>query len=245
MPRDWTVEQLAGVARLLGRLAASRRGAGARRLDRHRPGRRIVQSYVFGRLGMQVLPVLRDRRRVAAPARRRCLRRRAPRPNARRGRPGRPTTWTSSSAFRSAPRTATPARTTCSRGASPQDLVLIDFGFWGEQPLGFDLGQLLIGDVQLGRRPAADLPALEEACCARLCRGPARRGRRDERGGGPARACTPDVDLHRALRAAVRACSRRHRRRRRFESSAERAAAARFILDLVDASTPVAAPSPA
>ena len=44
------------------------------------------------------------------------------------------------------------------------DLVLIDYGFWGTQALGFDLGQLIIGDVQMGRRPAADLAGLEAAC---------------------------------------------------------------------------------
>jgi Ser/Thr protein kinase RdoA (MazF antagonist) len=33
------------------------------------------------------------------------------------------------------------------------DIVLIDFGFWGTAPVGFDLGQLLLGEVQLGRRP--------------------------------------------------------------------------------------------
>lgn len=37
------------------------------------------------------------------------------------------------------------------------NLVLIDFGFWKPLPLGFDLGQLVLGDVQLGRRPADTL----------------------------------------------------------------------------------------
>lgn len=44
------------------------------------------------------------------------------------------------------------------------DLVLIDYGFWGEAPIGFDLGQLLLGEVQLGERPGDELPALEAAC---------------------------------------------------------------------------------
>lgn len=47
------------------------------------------------------------------------------------------------------------------RTVDSPDLVLIDFGFWSTQPLGFDLGQLLLGDVQLGRRPAAELTGLE------------------------------------------------------------------------------------
>ena len=41
--------------------------------------------------------------------------------------------------------------------------VLIDFGFWGRAPLGFDLSQLLLGEVQTGERAASDLPRLEAA----------------------------------------------------------------------------------
>jgi hypothetical protein len=46
----------------------------------------------------------------------------------------------------------------------PRGFVLIDYGFWGRAPLGFDLSQLLIGDVQTGERAASSLPALERAC---------------------------------------------------------------------------------
>lgn len=49
------------------------------------------------------------------------------------------------------------------RTADSGDLTLIDFGFFGPQPVGFDLGQLLLGEVQIGRRPADDLPAVEAA----------------------------------------------------------------------------------
>jgi hypothetical protein len=42
--------------------------------------------------------------------------------------------------------------------------AMIDFGFWGTAPVGFDLGQLLLGEVQLGNRPAGPLPLLENAC---------------------------------------------------------------------------------
>ncbi|HET9945553.1 MAG TPA: phosphotransferase [Actinomycetes bacterium] len=48
----------------------------------------------------------------------------------------------------------------CQDGGS---FVLIDFGFWGRAPLGFDLSQLLLGEVQTGERPASDLPDLEAA----------------------------------------------------------------------------------
>jgi hypothetical protein len=48
--------------------------------------------------------------------------------------------------------------------SDPHGFVLIDYGFWGRAPLGFDLSQLLIGDVQTGERAASCLPALERAC---------------------------------------------------------------------------------
>ena len=41
--------------------------------------------------------------------------------------------------------------------------MLIDFGFWGGAPVGFDLTQLLVGEVQLGRRGSDDLAELDEA----------------------------------------------------------------------------------
>lgn len=49
--------------------------------------------------------------------------------------------------------------------------TLIDFGFWGALPLGFDLGQLLVGDVQVGRRSVDDLAERDEACLRAYHRG--------------------------------------------------------------------------
>ena len=51
------------------------------------------------------------------------------------------------------------------------DITLIDFGFFGEQPVGFDLSQLLVGEVQLGRRPAAALAEDEDAVLPAYVRG--------------------------------------------------------------------------
>lgn len=48
-------------------------------------------------------------------------------------------------------------------GERDDELVLIDFGFWGGAPVGFDLGQLLVGELQLGRRGSEDLAELDEA----------------------------------------------------------------------------------
>jgi len=48
--------------------------------------------------------------------------------------------------------------------AGPGDvLMMIDFGFWGEAPVGFDLQTLLVGDVQIGRRAASTLAEVDEA----------------------------------------------------------------------------------
>ncbi len=51
-------------------------------------------------------------------------------------------------------------------GAQDDDLVMIDFGFWGGAPVGFDLTPLLVGDIQIGRRGADDLADLDEAIVA-------------------------------------------------------------------------------
>jgi Ser/Thr protein kinase RdoA (MazF antagonist) len=48
-----------------------------------------------------------------------------------------------------------------SRAAS-DDFVLIDFGFFGAGPIGFDLSQLLVGDVQVGRRGSDDLAVMDD-----------------------------------------------------------------------------------
>jgi hypothetical protein len=48
------------------------------------------------------------------------------------------------------------------RPDADDDFTLIDFGFWHELPIGFDLGQLLVGDVQIGRRGSDDLAERDE-----------------------------------------------------------------------------------
>ena len=44
--------------------------------------------------------------------------------------------------------------------------MLIDYGFFGPGPIGFDLSQLLVGDVQVGRRSGDDLAAIDDAIFA-------------------------------------------------------------------------------
>jgi Ser/Thr protein kinase RdoA (MazF antagonist) len=56
------------------------------------------------------------------------------------------------------------------------DFTLIDYGFWMRMPVGADLSQLLIGDVQIGKQRAGDLIARDDALIAAY-----RRGLADER----------------------------------------------------------------
>ncbi|MEP6760646.1 MAG: phosphotransferase [Sporichthyaceae bacterium] len=118
------------------------------------------------------------------------------------------------------------------RRGDPNGFVLIDYGFWGRAPLGFDLSQLLIGDVQTGERAASCLPSLERACLPAY-----HQGLRDE---------GVDVDVDRLRRAhALLMLEFAGLSAVPFELleapptdeglriTTERAAAARFILDLV------------
>jgi hypothetical protein len=41
---------------------------------------------------------------------------------------------------------------------------MVDLGFCGKAPLGTDLGQLVLCEVQTSERYAADLPDIEAAC---------------------------------------------------------------------------------
>ncbi len=62
------------------------------------------------------------------------------------------------------------------RQPSGVGFTLIDFGFWRPQPVGFDLSQLLVGEIQVGRRDAEDLPELAEACLTAYAAGLAAEG---------------------------------------------------------------------
>ena len=155
----WDLERYARAAHLLGRMAAS--GA-VRELATVGHCEWDIRVYHWGRLEMQVLPMLRD-----------------------------PGIWQHPSiatAFDDELRTRllraadrAPAiveelmampEATIHGDACPNNLlpraghhgfVLIDYGFWNLGPIGFDLGQLLVGDVQDGRRPTSDLGLIDEA----------------------------------------------------------------------------------
>lgn len=159
---DWPVEQLAGAAELLGRLAASPRVRPLAAIGEE-DGRRGVRSYAEGRLGVQIAPMLRADDLWRHPALDAAF---GP---GLRGRlldhldlvPGY-VDWLESLPEGAAHGDACPNNLLLQPDSS--DIVLIDYGFWSTQPVGFDLSQLIVGDVQVGRRPAADLAAMEAAC---------------------------------------------------------------------------------
>jgi Phosphotransferase enzyme family len=55
--------------------------------------------------------------------------------------------------------------------AGHDGFTLIDYGFWMPMPPGADLSQLLIGDVQIGKRRAGDLAARDDAHVGEYVRG--------------------------------------------------------------------------
>lgn len=158
--RPWRVSTFERAAYLLGRLAASP----AVRPVTATGSSAVVRSYVQGRVEHQILPSLRsddlwrhplvsaafdselrDRLVAAADALPDLVEEldRAP--------------------LGAAHGDACPRNLLIANGAL-DDFVLIDFGFWCEAPLGFDLGQLLLGEMQVGERSAAEIVELERAC---------------------------------------------------------------------------------
>ncbi len=115
---------------------------------------------------------------------------------------------------------------------------MIDFGFWGSAPVGFDLTQLLgrpaPGEVQVGRRGAQDLADLDEAIVAAYVE-----GLRAER------CIVPDQQVRRAHALCLLVMTglstvpfdlfNAPMTPQIQRTAADRAAVARYALDLLDA----------
>jgi Phosphotransferase enzyme family len=155
----WDLERYAHAAHLLGRMSASRT---VRELATVGHSEWDIRVYHWGRLEMQVLPVLRDpgiwQHPLIAAAFDDELRTRLLRAADR--------------APAIVEELMTMPEATIHGDACPNNLlprtgadgfVLIDYGFWNLGPIGFDLGQLLVGDVQDGRRPTSDLGLIDKS----------------------------------------------------------------------------------
>ena len=153
----WDLDRYRRAAFLMGRLAASRDVAPLAAL---RDVEWSLTSYTFGRLAVDVVPMLMGDevwQHTLCGAFDETLRQRM------RDGAGR-------AAELAAEGDALP-RLTSHGDACPNnllagrgdDLMMIDFGFWGAAPVGFDLQTLLVGDVQIGRRSAETLADVDEA----------------------------------------------------------------------------------
>src|SRR4051794_6026266 len=115
--------------------------------------------------------------------------------------------------------------------------VLIDYGFWGRGPVGYDLTQLLVGEVQPGERPAGDLPAMEEACLTAYVEGLHAEGEAVDLD-VVRRAHALMMLLHSGLSAVPFELLEGDPTAEKVRVARERAGLARFTLDLADATAP-------
>ncbi|TQK71503.1 MULTISPECIES: phosphotransferase [unclassified Nocardioides] len=162
----WDLARYRHAAHLLGRFAAR---PGVRALARIGSREWDVRSYVDGRLGHQVLPILGDegvwRHPLVAGA----------------FADLRPRLLAAVDALPRLTEELLDQPELVGHGdACPNNLLvrpdrdgftMIDFGFFMALPVGFDLGQLLVGDVQIGRRDASDLGERDATCLAAYVEG--------------------------------------------------------------------------
>lgn len=129
---------------------------------------------------------------------------------------------------------ASPQNLLVPAGDDPAEFVVIDVSFRSPHALGFDLGQLLVGLVHAGERPAADLPAVAARIQASYAEGLAAEG---VDGGDVARQFALSVMLRSGFDALLYDLldSPDPADRHAFD---ERLALTRFLLDQVGAQRP-------
>jgi len=163
----WDHARYARAAHLLGRLAGSE---AVRELATVGQFAWTVRDYVNGRLNVQVLPLLRDpeiwRHPLVASAYDDDLQARLLVAADRA-----PDLVEELAAMPEATLHGDACPNNLLTDAGSDGFVLIDYGFWNLGPIGFDLTQLLVGDVQVGRQPASELPAVEAAILAAYVHG--------------------------------------------------------------------------
>jgi hypothetical protein len=153
----WDLARYARAGHLLGRMAASPLVAERANVGGHDWH---IGHYFKGRLSAEVLPTLNDdntwRHPLIAAAFDEQLRRRLV---AAAARAAAYTDELSSMPMATAHGDACPNNLLARAGSD--DFTLIDYGFWGPNPIGFDLSQLLVGEMQVGRS-GADLTQVED-----------------------------------------------------------------------------------
>ncbi|HUR23625.1 MAG TPA: phosphotransferase [Acidimicrobiales bacterium] len=165
-PANWDRQRYERAAHLLGRLSASRELAPLAGL---RDVEWSLTMYANGRLAVQVVPMLTGEELWQHPL---CaafddeLRGRLRAAAARAGELA-----AEADALPSLVSHGDACPNNLLPGEHSDEFVMIDFGFWGSAPVGFDLTQLLVGEVQLGRRSAHDLADLDEAIVAAYVEG--------------------------------------------------------------------------
>ncbi len=229
----WDTARFSRAAYLLGQLAASprvRERAGVGEFEW------TIRDYLGGRLTHQVIPLIRDSdiwdRPLIAEAFDEPLRRRL---QAAADRAGDLVDELADLPLATIHGDACPNNLLITDDTD--DFVLIDYGFFGEGPIGFDLGQLLVGDIQIGRQSVSTLQTVEDTVLPSYVEGLRVQGR--------------DIPLHIVRRAhALHLILFTGLSTPPFEHldadptpdlhqiATDRATIARFTLDLLDATEP-------
>lgn len=171
-PTPWDAATYVRASRLLGRLSGSARVADLAAID---PQPWHIRSFVAGRLAHTVLPVLADEAVWQHPA------------VAEHFGPLRPRLHEVARRLDAlADEYAALPHLAAHGDACPNNLLrhvdddgftLIDYGFWRPQPVAYDLSQLLVGEIQMRRLDADDLPGRAAACLEAYAAGLADEGR--------------------------------------------------------------------
>lgn len=158
-PVAWSAADSARAARLLGRLAGSARVAPLADID---PQPWHVRGFVAGRLAHTVLPGFGDEATWRHPVVAEHF------GDLRAGLEAVVVRLDELAGEFAGARHLTSHGDACPNNLLRRDgdagFTLIDFGFWRPQPVGFDLAQLLVGDIQVGHQDVGDLPVRAEAC---------------------------------------------------------------------------------
>ena len=170
-PAPWVADDYARAAYLLGRLSGSPRVAGLADID---PQPWHISYFVEGRLAHTVFPVLADDAVWAHPAVAEHFGDLRSDLGAVAARLDRLAEEYAALPHRASHGDACPNN--LMRHVDGTGYTLIDYGFWRPQPVGFDLSQLLVGEIQVGRRDGDDLPELAAACLEAYAAGLAAEG---------------------------------------------------------------------